>query len=162
MGDRAGAECDLADKIEGLLAPEEAAGSTLQAVLEVVLNAFDCQVGTIHTLAPGAGVLELRAHTGVPEPLLERVRLIPMGKGMAGLAAERREPVSVCNLQTDQSGAAKAGARATGMEGCISVPMLDGDTLRGVLGIAKATAHDFTEAETRLLMQAGSLIAGKL
>lgn len=149
---------ELPGEVQSLLA-EGVTDRSLQTVLDRVLAGFACETGTVHTLDPATGLLTIRAHTGVPEALLERVRRIPIGKGMAGLAAERREPVRVCNLQSDESGAAKAGAKLTGMEGCISVPMLDGDTLRGVLGIAKATAYDFTEAEVRLLLRVGALIA---
>ena len=59
--------------------------------------------------------------------------------------------MTICNLQTDTSGQAKPGARATGMEGSVAVPMLvDGD-LRGVLGIAKANAYDWPAEETAAL-----------
>jgi GAF domain-containing protein len=152
----------LLPDLERLLAGPEPSDAVLQAALDQILAAFDCQAGTLHTLPPGAAVMELRAQRGVPEVLLDRVRRIPIGKGMAGLAAERREPVRVCNLQTDDSGAAKPAARATGMEGSISVPLLDGDTLRGALGIAKALEHDFSDDETRLLMEAGAAIARRL
>ena len=68
------------------------------------------------------------------------------------LAAERREPVTICNLQTDTSGQARPGAKATGMEGSLAVPMLAGGELRGVLGIAKADAYDWPEPETALVL----------
>ena len=77
-------------------------------VLERVLAQFDCVVGTIHLLDPKDGVLHLEAQRGLPPPVLEKVQLVPIGKGMAGLAAERREPVQVCNLQSDTSGKAMA------------------------------------------------------
>ena len=61
-------------------------------------------------------MLKLPAQRGIPEAIMDRVRVIPIGKGMAGLAAERREPVQVCNLQTDESGVAKPSAKMTQME----------------------------------------------
>ena len=149
----------LLAEIDGLLAASGSTDAALQAVLDWILARFECQAGTVHALPPGAAVMELRAHRGVPDVLLDRVSRIPIGKGMAGLAAERREPVRVCNLQTDESGAAKPAARATGMEGSISVPLLDGDALRGALGIAKATEYDFSDEESGLLMEAGRRIA---
>ena len=36
--------------------------------------------------------------------------------------AERAEPVTACNLQTDTSGDVRPGARATGLQGSICVP----------------------------------------
>ena len=38
------------------------------------------------------------------------------------------------------------------MEGSLAVPMLTGGELRGVLGIAKAEAHDWTDEEKSLLL----------
>jgi len=83
---------------------------------------------------------------------------VPIGKGMAGIAAERRQPVQVCNLQTDNSGVARPAAKETRMEGSIAVPMLVGDGLKGVLGVAKPVAYDFTEAETGSLLEIAAAI----
>lgn len=121
-------------------------------LLAAVLAHFDCPVGTVHLLDPADGQLHLAAQRGLPPVVLDKVVTIPIGKGMAGIAAQRREPVQVCNLQTDQSGVVRPGARETRMEGSLAVPMLDGAALRGVLGIAKPFAYDFTAAETALLL----------
>ena len=93
---------------------------------------------------------------------MPQVQRIPIGKGMAGLAAQRRECVSICNLQTDGSGAAKPAARLTGMEGAIAVPMLVNGELRGVLGVAKPTAYEFSESEKSLLLHIAMLIGEHL
>ena len=69
------------------------------AILGRLLQHFDCVVGTVHLLDAGDGLLKLRAHQGLPPPVVDKVAVIPIGKGMAGIAAERREPVQVCNLQ---------------------------------------------------------------
>src|SRR5262249_35125766 len=116
----------------------------------------------IHRLISETQELDLVAHRGVPAPLLERVRLIPMGKGMAGQAALKREPVTVCNLQTDQSGAAKPAAKQAGAEGSLTVPILVDGELRGTLGIALPHAHDFTDEEKQLLRDIGSRIGRAL
>ena len=104
---------DLMCKIDAALGGDGDADARLQAALREVISAFDCAVGTIHGLDAGTGMLTLRAHRGVPDAIMDKVRLIPIGKGMAGVAAARREPVQVCNLQTDDSGLAKPGAKVT-------------------------------------------------
>lgn len=128
-------------------------------VIERVLAQFDCVVGTIHLLDPEDGVLHLEAHRGLPPPVVEKVQLVPIGKGMAGLAAERREPVQVCNLQSDTSGKARPGAKLTQMEGSLAAPMLADGELAGVFGIAKPVPYEFTAAEQQLLMEIGAAIA---
>jgi signal transduction protein with GAF and PtsI domain len=151
----------LFDEIESHLATG-AGDRDLQAVLEKVIDAFGCATGTIHSLDQASGVLRLRAQRGIPEALMDRVSAIPVGKGMAGLAAERREPVQVCNLQADDSGVAKPGAKLTQMEGSIAAPMLDGGKLRGTIGVAKPTTYEFTSEESSRLLRIGELIAARL
>ncbi|MEO6597409.1 MAG: GAF domain-containing protein [Planctomycetota bacterium] len=132
------------------------------AVLERITRHFECPVGTVHLLDAKDGMLHLTSQRGLPPPVLDKVQVIPIGKGMAGIAAERREPVQVCNLQSDQSGVVRPGAKLTQMEGSLAAPMLAGDVLCGVLGIAKPVAYDFSEAETKLLMDIGTCIARRL
>ena len=152
----------LIDEIRSLLDEGGGDDSTLQAVLAKVLEAFQCPVGTIHSLDADSGMLKLRALSGIPPSILDKVRVIPIGKGMAGIAAERKQPVQVCNLQTDSSGVAKPGAKDTKMEGSISVPMLLQGNLRGTLGVAKPIPYEFSDEETATLMEAGALIASFL
>lgn len=130
------------------------------AVLRAALAHFDCQAGTVHLMMEGA--LRLAAHVNIPPPLLPIIDTVPIGKGIAGLAAERREAVSLCNLQTDTSGQARPAAKQTGMEGSVAVPMLLGGELRGVLGIAKADAHDWSDAEKALLSALANALAERL
>jgi len=132
----------------------------VSTVLGAALAHFGCQAGTVHVLREG--VLKLAASKNIPPPVVQIVETVPIGKGIAGLAAQRREPVTICNLQTDTSGQARPGAKATGMEGSVAVPMLVNGELRGVLGIAKAGAYDWPAAETDLLTQVGGALAAAL
>lgn len=132
----------------------------IAAVLGAALAHFGCQAGTVHLLREG--VLKLAASKNIPPPVLQIVETVPIGKGIAGLAAQRLEPVTICNLQTDNSGQARPGAKATGMEGSIAVPMLVDGKLRGVLGIAKADAYDWPAAESDLLTRVAGALAARL
>ncbi|MFT4513854.1 MAG: L-methionine (R)-S-oxide reductase [Planctomycetota bacterium] len=127
-------------------------------VLAQVTKQFDCPVGTVHMIDSADGMLHLRAQLGLPPFVLDKVQVIPVGKGMAGIAAERKEPVQVCNLQTDDSGVARPGAKMTQMEGSLAAPMMVDGEVRGVLGVAKPSAYDFSEDETGLLLAIGALL----
>jgi len=130
-----------------------------QGLLSDVISHFDCTTGTVHLLEPGTSLLKLQAQQGIPEFLIPKVTEIPIGKGMAGIAAERRKPVEMCNLQTDTSGVARPAARETKVEGSVAVPMLlDGD-LYGTLGIAKPVPYDFTEREIQDLLMIGEAVS---
>lgn len=131
----------------------------LPAALGLVLTHFRAESGTIHGLE--AGELRLCTHSpGMPAPVLEVIRVIPVGKGMAGLAVERRAPVTACNLQSDASGDVRPGARATGLRGSIVVPLLDAGEPVGALGIANREERTFSSAEVELLLAAGRVLAG--
>lgn len=153
---------DLVSRIEADLKRDGTSDAALLAVLDRVLAHFDCPLGTLHELDSATGRLRLRAQRGVPGSLLPTIADIPIGKGMAGLTAQRRQPVQVCNLQKDTSGKARPGARETRMAGCLSVPMLVGEQLRGTLGVAKPVPYEYSEAETRLLLEVASAIGRHL
>ncbi len=123
-----------------------------QAVLDTVLEDFDCTTGTLHRLHEESQMLHLVAHHGIPEKLLPVVRIIAVGKGIAGVAASRLEPVELCNLQADLGGVAKEGARQTNVQGSIAVPVLEGDELCGTLGIGMGMPHEFSDEEKDRLM----------
>ncbi len=136
------------------------ATGTVAEVLTATLAHFDCQAGTVHRVKEE--LLQLVASANIPPPVVQLVQTVPIGKGIAGLAAERREPITLCNLQTDTSGQARPAARQTGMEGSLAVPMLVAGELRGVLGIAKANAYDWPAQETALLMAIGAELSARI
>ena len=146
----------LLSEIETLIRAGDWSGA-----LAHVIAYMKADSGTLHVMGAGDGQLHLRAASaGIPPHVLEIVRVVPVGKGMAGLAAERREPVSICNIQTDTSGDVRPGARATGLEGAIALPMLLGDgAVAGVLGVANRAARTFTPEETGQLLAIGRTLA---
>lgn len=137
---------------------EQARGDASRA-LRLTLAAFDADTGTIHRVGED-GLLHLEAWAGsIPDSLLPLIRTIPVGKGIAGLAVERREPVDMCNLQTDTSGDARPRAKQTGVKGSICVPMMEGERAVGALGIATLREREFSAEETAALLEVGRLLA---
>jgi L-methionine (R)-S-oxide reductase len=119
--------------------------------LREVLGDFGCQTGTLHR-ADGE-TLYLVSQVGIPESLMEKIEVIPFGKGIAGVAAAQRGPVELCNLQEDLGGVAKEAARKTGVAGSLAVPILanDGMEVLGTIGIGKHEPYDFSEEEKKKL-----------
>jgi|GEM_PF-12275 len=125
-----------------------------QAIIDLAAES-----GTVHLLLDD-GELHLICAKGIPPPVLSIVRRVPVGKGMAGLAVERAGPVTACNIQTDDSGDVRPGAKATGLEGAIVVPIFDErDGVVGALGVANRAARTFTAQETVRLIDHGRAIA---
>lgn len=132
------------------------------SLLGSILENFGCQTGTLHQVADDPATLTLVCQIGVPEFLLEKIASIPFGKGIAGVAAERREPVELCNLQEDLGGVAKVDARKTGVSGSLAVPVFSSSSgeVIGTLGIGKFAPYEFTAAEKQRLMEYAAEIAG--
>ena len=134
---------------------------TWTARLGEILTEFKCQTGTLHRTLPDGQTLELVCQLGVPDFLLEKISVIPFGKGIAGAAAERQEPVELCNLQQDLGGVAKPDARKTGVSGSLAVPVFapESDFVIGTLGIGMVVPHEFTDLEKRRLEEIAHGIA---
>lgn len=130
--------------------------------LSQTISEFGCTTGTLHRLDPADQHLKLVAHQGIPEALMPIIQSIPMGKGIAGSAAQRREPVEMCNLQTDTSGVAKPGAKQTQVQGTLAVPVLDGTRLCGTLGIGKLEPYEFSAEEKGRLISIAQGVAERL
>ena len=144
---------------EPFLDQVRAAAHDRNRVLRLALGHFRADTGTIHELGSD-GVLHLTAWTeGIPDHLLPLIRDVPVGKGIAGLAVERKEPVDMCNLQTDDSGRARPKARETGIKGSICVPMMADGRAVGALGMGTLEEREFREDEIELLMAVGRLLA---
>ncbi|MGA9778484.1 MAG: GAF domain-containing protein [Limisphaerales bacterium] len=134
----------------------------LEEALRAVLKHFRSETGTIHRLNAEKQLLHLVAQVGLPRHMLEVVKSIPVGKGIAGQVVARGAPVTICNLQTDTSGVAKPGARQTGVGGALCVPARDGDKIIGTLGIGTLRQYEYTAAETRELEEIGRAIGNFL
>jgi len=151
----------LLDHIRSLLPDGQSNEIILTEVLHVALAQFQSETGTIHRLDPESQLLHLVAEIGLPPQLLEVVKTIPVGKGIAGQTVVQKKPVSICNLQTDTSGVAKPGARQTGVGGALCVPIRKGETIVGTLGVGTVRQYEYTPGETKLLEEIGRLIGGR-
>ena len=151
---------EQANLLKGVAAAARA--GDLARALALTVEALGADTGTLHFLGED-GHLHLGATGGgIPPFVMERIKVIPVGKGMAGLAVERSAPVTACNIQTDGSGDVRPGAKATGLEGAICVPVLAGGRAIGALGVANRVERTFTDAEQDLLLAVGrELAAGR-
>ncbi|MET3131335.1 L-methionine (R)-S-oxide reductase [Oxalobacteraceae bacterium GrIS 1.11] len=106
-----------------------------QTWLEASIASLDAAAGTIH-IQRGADLF-LTAALRIPPPVIAIVAHVEHGKGMAGSAQVRKAPVQTCNLQDDNSGTIRPGAKAVGAQAAIAIPLLDpaGEVL-AVVGFA--------------------------
>jgi len=131
--------------------------SQLEAWLMSFLSDADAVAGTIHLHENGG--LRLAASVNIPPKVQEVVAWVPAGKGMAGLALERGEPVQTCNLKEDRSGAVKPGAKAVDAKAAVAIPVRDeSDRIFAVVGVAFADEREIQDEELARLQRAAATL----
>jgi len=136
--------------------------TALEQILRDTLAKFHSETGTIHRLDEPGQLLHLLAHAGLPPQLIDVVKTIPVGKGIAGATVAKNRPVTICNLQTDTSGVARPGAKQTGVGGAVCVPIRQGDRIVGTFGIGTAREYEYSAAEINALQDLANSIAAQL
>jgi len=115
--------------------------------------------GTVHLHQDGG--LRLAASVNIPPKVQEVVAWVPTGKGMAGLALERGEPVQTCNLKEDRSGAVKPGAKAVDAQAAVAMPVRDqSGSIFAVVGVAFAGEREIQGEELGRLERAAASLTG--
>jgi L-methionine (R)-S-oxide reductase len=123
-----------------------------QQWLESVVAQLDAVAGTVH-VQRGEDLYLTAAHN-IPPHVVAIVAHVPHGKGMAGVAQVKKHPVQTCNLQTDETGNIKPGAKAVDAQAAIALPVLDeAGTVRAVVGIAWTGEGEIGQDEEKALMK---------
>lgn len=153
---------ELIESVRAILQERGELAGRLQAAVEEIAGKFEARSCTFHRAVEDHSFLELLAQTGLPPQIAELAVRIPFGKGMAGICAERREPVTLCNLQTDDSGVARPAARDTKVEGAVVVPLLIDGEVAATIGIGKSGEYDYSEDELNALEQCAAVLMSSL
>jgi hypothetical protein len=133
--------------------------SNLENWLQGFISEHQGAAGTVHLFENGG--LRLAAAVNIPPPVQQVVAWVPNGKGMAGLALQRKEAVQTCNLQEDRSGAVKPGAKAVNAQAAVALPVMDGaGDVRAVVGIAFQDEREFSAGDIEELSASASSLPG--
>ncbi len=123
-----------------------------QKWLESFIAKHDGVAGTVH-VQRGEDLYLTAAHN-IPPPVITIVSHVPRGKGMAGLAQVRKAPVQTCNLQADETGNIKPGAKAVNAQAAVALPVFDeAGAVRAVVGIAWSKEGEIAQKEEQSLME---------
>ena len=123
-----------------------------QQWLESLIAQVGGIAGTVH-VQRGEDLYLTAAHN-IPPKVVAIVAHIPHGKGMAGVAQVKKQPVQTCNLQTDETGNIKPGAKAVNAQAAVALPVLDeSGAVRAVVGIAWSKEGDIGTAEEQSMMK---------
>lgn len=120
--------------------------------LESLIAQLGGIAGTVH-VQRGEDLYLTAAHK-IPPNVIAIVAHVPHGKGMAGVAQVKKQPVQTCNLQTDETGNIKPGAKAVNAQAAIALPVFDeAGAVRGVVGIAWSHEAEIGAAEQQTMME---------
>jgi L-methionine (R)-S-oxide reductase len=106
-------------------------------------------MGSVHLTEPAAeGEMVLVAGYNLSVSIQNGAAIAEVGKGMAGVCAQRRAPVAFADLKTDTSDIPHPEDRDSGSRGSLILPILSADrsSLIAVVGIGFAMPREFTEA----------------
>ena len=125
--------------------------------LQSFLQAHGAVAGSVHLVE--GDELRLAAAVNIPDKVLAVTQRIPRGKGMAGLALERNEPVSTCNLKTDDSGDVRPGAKAVDAKAAVALPVHGADgKVRATVGLAWMDERPLSDEDCARYAQAAEAL----
>lgn len=125
--------------------------SVFQAITSTCLEIFDCHQSSLMLLNTESNMLEMKAATGhINREKLYKVQQ-PVGKGIAGYVAERKQPV-ILGKNVDPSQYPGLQIQAMKLTAAMVVPIMVRDELVGVLNISsRAPGTTYQDEDLRAL-----------
>jgi L-methionine (R)-S-oxide reductase len=110
-------------------------------------------MGSVHLTEPAAeGEMVLVAAHNLSVSIQNGAAIAEIGKGMAGVTAQRRAPLTFADLKTDTSDIPHPQDRDSGSRGSIIVPILAADRdneIAAVVGLGFPTPREFSEPDVK-------------
>jgi two-component system nitrate/nitrite sensor histidine kinase NarX len=132
------------------------AGSVLHGFLDLVVRLAGASAGAIRSIAPGNSHLQLVVSVGLPNEILARDALMPIGCGICGAAL--RDDDTRRATRTIGCGVRGCGPSATDTECAIAVPLDYQGRPIGVLNLFFAADRDPPDCVSLLLRPFGELL----
>ncbi len=149
-------------RLQALAEVGQAVNSTLdlQQVLETIVaravQLSEVDVGVIYEFDEAAQELRIRAMSGMPPSLTERLRArsLQLGEGATGRAAVTREPVEIADLHkmpNPYEGPLRDILDQAGLRTVLALPLLREDRVFGALTLARRSTGGFPREVVELL-----------
>ena len=121
-------------------------------------EAFGIERCSLMVLDGNRDTMRIAAHRGLDPAVADRVR-VRVGQGISGWVAQHRKPLFV-RVKTDAREVAHTGQDVYNSDSFITVPLIHGDQVVGVLNLSnKAAGLPFDQLDLDRAMLAGSLLA---
>ena len=96
-------------------------------------------------------VLRLATSAGLRDPAATQALAVRPTEGLVGLALTTRQAVASSDLMTDPRFVHKSWAEAEGLRSSVTLPLVCGDQVHGVLAVSTRVRHEFDAEEVELL-----------
>ena len=160
-------ECQILEANRNLLALNAIANTVsasldldtiLNSALDKVLELMKGNTGGILLLDPETETLSYRVYRGLSEEFVRGIAGLKLGEGIAGLAAQQKQPIYVDNISQDPR-LTRYVVVVEGLKAFASVPLLSKNKVLGVMNIASHGLHRFAPEDVQLLGSISNQIA---
>ncbi len=131
---------------------------TLDNIVELIQRRFQTDVCSVYLLEPDRANLVLAATVGLRSDSVGRVRM-RLDEGLAGLVAERVEPIMVEDARRHPRFKYFHEAGEEAYHSFLGVPLVERGLLQGVLVVQTIEAREFSNEEIRMLAAAGAQLS---
>jgi sigma-B regulation protein RsbU (phosphoserine phosphatase) len=157
------ADVEMAERLRNMLSVTDSALARLGVedllgeLLDRVRTVLDADTAAVLLIDRDSQQLVAAAARGLEEEVRQGVR-VPVGKGFAGVIAERRQPVMLDRV--DATTVANPILWEKGIRTMLGVPLLSNDDVMGVLHVGRLDGRPFTVDDAELLQVAAERVAG--
>jgi len=130
----------------------------LHSALDKVLELMKGHTGGILLLDPETETLSYRVYRGLSEEFVRGIAGLKLGEGIAGLAAQQKQPIYVDNISQDPR-LTRYVVVVEGLKAFASVPLLSKNKVLGVMNIASHGLRRFAPEDVQLLGSISNQIA---
>jgi PAS domain S-box-containing protein len=138
-------------EVEQLVSQSLVVGDVLRGIAQAAARLLDAPVVQLWTANPGQRTLHLQASYLAPGSAeVPLPTTIAFGEGVAGRVADTKLPIYVHDVSIDGRTLSADWARQTGISRMLSVPVLTGDEVLGVLSVRSSTDELSTDEHRAL------------
>ena len=147
----------LLARLRDVMAGKGSAQGHLDKIVQCIAAELGAEVCSTYVLRPGH-VLELYSTIGLNPAAVHRTRL-RVGEGLVGAAAAQARPVATTDAAAHPDYAYRPETGEEPYQSLLSVPILRGGAVRGVLVIQNAGRRTYTEDEVEVLQTVAMVVA---
>lgn len=122
----------------------------LQLIVTMTANVMGSKICSLMLLDAEKGELTIKATQALSSAYINKAP-VKIGESISGRAVKERHPIAVLNVQKDPTYSFPAIAKTEGIVSMLSVPMVVGDRVIGVINSYSNEEHEFSPLEVKIL-----------